>query len=98
MRQSRLARALVAASPKPVGNGQDQHAGGEGERKRQPPDELRRIGLFFQIEIPSQRVDRGDADYRAEQFLLELAEIDLSEALGPVRMFGGIDAADEVFL
>src|SRR5580704_5854474 len=90
--------AAFAVVAQPVGGGENQHDQSEDQRETHHPDELRCVGLFFEIEIPRQRVNRGDADDRAEQLLLQRAEIDLGEPFGPVRMIGRLDPADEVLI
>ena len=68
------------------------------KRESDHPCELRRIGGFVEVEVPRQRVDGRDSDDRSQELLLEDAEIDVDEAVGPVRMVAGDDLADIVFV
>src|ERR1700733_3961217 len=91
-------RVPFAQVAEPVGDCKNEYDQGQRQREGQDPQQLRAVRNFLKVEIPRQRIDRGDADDRAEQLLLERAEIDMGQAFGPVGMRIGMDAADEILV
>ena len=92
----RSLRLAIAAAPEPVGGRENEQGGDQHEREGERPAELRGVGIFVQIQIPSERIDRRDDDDRTEQLLLERAEIDVDQSVGQAVPRGLFDFLDDL--